>query len=192
MNIEKKLCYDCHLPKPITDFRKNRTKKDGHADSCISCMKQYMHNYYQRNKNRMRLLATENRRKYKKTLDGWASYAIKDIRTRPQGFSINKQDIINLYHKQKGLCAMSGERMDYTAGPGHPSKPSVDRIDNSRGYHLDNIRLVLYFVNQARHTFTDDQLYYYSKLLADFRSKVYKQEHVMLATLTASKEQVEG
>lgn len=52
-----------------------------------------------------------------------------------------------------GVCALTGLPFSFNgARRGHkydPYSPSVDRIDNSRGYHPDNCRVVLTAVNVA-------------------------------------------
>lgn len=35
----KKVCNNCKLLKPISEFHKNRTKPGGHASTCASCVK---------------------------------------------------------------------------------------------------------------------------------------------------------
>jgi hypothetical protein len=36
-NVELKICYICKKEKPMTDFYKNRSKKDGHCNGCKTC-----------------------------------------------------------------------------------------------------------------------------------------------------------
>jgi hypothetical protein len=48
--------------------------------------------------------------------------------------------------------------MDYTAGKWAHNRPSLDRIDNTKGYHIDNVRLVWFAANAAKNVFTDEQL----------------------------------
>lgn len=59
---------------------------------------------------------------------------------------------------QNGYCEVSGIlfKMD-TRGNKHASfySPSVDRIDNSRGYTIDNCRMVLHAFNLCKGTGTD-------------------------------------
>jgi hypothetical protein len=77
-----------------------------------------------------------------------------------------KEDIVNLWNKQKGLCALAHKPMDLSAPPRHPTRPSLDRIDIRRGYHFNNVRLVWHFVNQARNDFTDEVFLKYCKIIA--------------------------
>lgn len=40
-----KKCWKCGETKPLLEFYKNRTKKDGHGDSCKICTKEYNRKY---------------------------------------------------------------------------------------------------------------------------------------------------
>ena|SRR5690606_3248260 len=44
----------------------------------------------------------------------------------------------------------------YSFEPGNPWLPSIDRIDNNKGYTKDNIRIVWYIENLCRNKFSDD------------------------------------
>jgi hypothetical protein len=56
---------------------------------------------------------------------------------------------IQLYHDQRGLCAISGVKMLYSKRQRDSDQISIDRIDNSRGYEIGNVRLVCLWVNNA-------------------------------------------
>lgn len=71
-------------------------------------------------------------------------------------FSITTQDLINLWKKQNGKCAISGYAMTY------PEESlfaiSVDRINPSQGYVLNNIQLVCQGINFCKNKFTNDEM----------------------------------
>lgn len=57
-------------------------------------------------------------------------------------------------------CAVTGIMFDLSLsrrGAVNPLAPSLDRIDSSKGYTDKNTRLVVYFVNVAKHTWFDEQ-----------------------------------
>ena len=62
-----------------------------------------------------------------------------------------------LWDKQEGKCAVTGVQMSLERG-NDPYQLSLDRIDNSRGYALDNVRWVCYIYNIARGQFSDQQV----------------------------------
>ncbi len=50
MCMNKKLCTSCDTTKNVSEFRKNKAKKDGLQPKCIKCDKTYAKEYYQKNK----------------------------------------------------------------------------------------------------------------------------------------------
>ena len=75
-----------------------------------------------------------------------------------------KEDLINLFKKQKGKCAISGIEMTYITGKGTgmiPNNISVDRIDSLKGYNKDNIQLVCSIVNIMKSNLPLNELVYY-------------------------------
>jgi len=65
-------------------------------------------------------------------------------------FLITKEEVWELYLKQNKKCALSG--LDINWGGNHHSNrtASIDRIDNNKGYTLDNIQLVHKEINMMR------------------------------------------
>ena len=106
------------------------------------------------------------RKYFNETLKGWAARAFADIQKTDWKCSIIKQDLIDLYKRQKGLCSVTDMKMIFVKTPKCPARPSVDRIDRSKGYHLENIRLVWLWVNMARNVWSDKQLIACAKVLA--------------------------
>jgi len=80
--------------------------------------------------------------------------------------NLTKDDLINLFKKQEGKCAISGIEMTYTTGKGTgiiPDNVSVDRIDSSKGYSKDNVQLVCSIVNIMKSNLPLNKLVYYCK-----------------------------
>lgn len=75
-------------------------------------------------------------------------------------------DLVNLWNAQNGKCAISGQPMTHILGSGkHLTNVSIDRIDPSRGYEKDNIRLVCRLCNIMRHTLSDEELFDWCKII---------------------------
>lgn len=62
-------------------------------------------------------------------------------------FDIDEDDIANLYKKQKGLCTLTKQKLDYDK---KKDSLSIDRIDSNKGYTTTNIHLILESVNKIR------------------------------------------
>jgi hypothetical protein len=114
---------------------------------------QYDAAYYEANKGRRRAQQQSHERRYLRTPEGRAKSLVKNARARARAFgrefSINADTITAAL--VRGTCAVSGIPFVLDAhGVGqHPLSPSIDRIDSSRGYTDDNVRVVVWAVNMA-------------------------------------------
>ena len=73
-------------------------------------------------------------------------------------FNISKNELYKIFEKQKGHCALSGERMTHIIGKGHmhkfPTNISLDRIDSNRGYVKGNVRFICTILNNLKYNLT--------------------------------------
>lgn len=105
--------------------------------------------------------------KYSPGLDAFWAKALQRInagaRARGLLVAIDKDDLLGLYLKQGGRCALTGIEMDWRAkggtGRGQRTRttPSADRIDSHGNYTLDNIQIVLSVVNSMKNDMSTDQ-----------------------------------
>ena len=72
-------------------------------------------------------------------------------------FDLTIDQIIDLYYKQNGLCARTGIPMTWVKrkngknqNPCKPTSLSIDRIDSSKHYTIDNVQLVIYLYNTMK------------------------------------------
>lgn len=49
--VSKKRCTDCGKVKPIEEFGKDKTKKDGHRSYCLECLRTRSQYYNHNNKH---------------------------------------------------------------------------------------------------------------------------------------------
>ena len=63
--INMKQCNKCELDKPICEFRKNKTKRDGYHDICKLCEKEYQKQYREANKEKAKQYRETNKEKAK-------------------------------------------------------------------------------------------------------------------------------
>ena len=79
------------------------------------------------------------------TAEGWVRYTLASIkhRSRRRGlvFDIEASDISDI----PSTCPVLGVRIEIRSGgrgKGNPNSPSVDRIDNSKGYVKGNVKII--------------------------------------------------
>ena len=137
-----KKCPRCgnDYPLSIDFFRKRKANKkhrikEGYNTYCLCCEK---------------IIKKEQKIKY------WENNLVLYIdknRLKKKDFTISKtitkEDIKRIYEEQKGLCYWLKIPLDVTFED-KLRRPSIDRLDNDRGYDPDNIVLTTQFANLGR------------------------------------------
>lgn len=128
-------------------MKKTRLATENHASE----IKQIVANFYKG--------AFMNKPKFAKHL----SVIFRKCRARASErgieFSISLQDVLDKLDECKGLCSVSGVPLvldGKTTGYRSPFRPSIDRIDATKGYIAGNIRIVCVAVNAALSDWGDD------------------------------------
>jgi hypothetical protein len=136
------MCWDCKESKPFRLFPYRVQYKDNKEKRCKNCINS---NHKSRCKNHSigqiitSLLTTAKHSCMKREKKFRFEAAILDITT---------DYIKELVEKQQNKCAYSGVQFIWEYGSNH--KPSLDRIDSSKGYIKGNVHLVTTIVNQAK------------------------------------------
>lgn len=132
-----KICSKCKENKEISEFPKNgldelsNQKYKGVCKTCIN--------------------------------SDWAYCLMKNIssresrRCRVRDKGMNIRYARSLLKKQKGKCYWLGIELD-VVNKCKLRKPSLDRIDNSKGYEVGNVVLSTVFANTARRDATVDEM----------------------------------
>lgn len=76
-----------------------------------------------------------------------ATRLVKYKGSRGKGGSVNRTEILTLLLSQGYRCPISGVILEPIFDG--PWQPSIDRIDNAKGYEVDNVRVVALIVNYA-------------------------------------------
>lgn len=99
-------------------------------------------------------------------------------------FAIDKNDIIQLWIDQKGMCALTGVELDWKATPGSGrgqkdiKAPSLDRIDSQGNYTLDNIQIVSVVANIMKNELPESLFVKMCRKVVEHAgTKVEKREH---------------
>lgn len=154
MNTEK-VCSRCKKRKDISFFYKGLS----HCKSCESLLK---HNYriahreernaytYKWRKSHPERTKEMYRNAYQSSPNSFIGRLWSNISGNKRGIEVGVtlNYLRELYVAQGGRCAVTGIKMD------HKFKSlkaiSVDRIDSSKGYVLENVHLVCKFINQGK------------------------------------------
>lgn len=144
-------------------------------------------------------------KKSNSTPSGYSRVLMQDVKKRcgkdakvERGITneINKNFILTLFKRQKEKCCLTGIYLthtcmtDRTPGDCHiinPFNMSIDRIDSSKGYTKDNVRLVGAVINAIKWTLDDDMLRkmclkitYHAQYLKFFRNNQSKQNQFII------------
>lgn len=94
---------------------------------------------------------------------GKTEHTALQARSKAKGYNydLTPDYIQGLFDSCQGVCAQTGIAFDMTLGTKgkgkrNPLRPSVDRIDSTRGYVKDNVRIVLSIVNTMKADWPDD------------------------------------
>lgn len=87
------------------------------------------------------------------------------------GGTITAAELRSLWREQDGRCVLTDRKMILRNGIQSLDSPTVDRVDTSLGYHIDNVRLVIYQANCARLFGSDARLRSFCKWVLDHTRK---------------------
>lgn len=137
-----KRCTTCNTLRPLSEYHKRKSSRDGHSPGCKSCKKKY----------------NANRNACSKVRENNAFNEAKN-RAEKKGnpFTIT-QAWYNL-RLAEGHCALTGMAFDRTkaaTGKSAPFAPSLDQIIPNEGYTPENTRMVCWCVNTALSDWPDE------------------------------------
>lgn len=155
--IQDKKCSTCQIVKPIFEFYKHRSRKDGYCNECQVCCKARYNSEKRAIMHQLRrkkILANPERRK---------SFIIKSLlrgaraRAKQKGFSFN----LTYEWAQTNIgisCPVLGTEFSFSHSKRSSESASIDRIDNTKGYTQDNCIFVSYKANTIKNNATLEEL----------------------------------
>jgi len=137
-------------------------------------IKKYRREYMRRyrsipeNKERIRQQACLLNRKRLATFSG----RIVQIRARSKRknleFNLTEEYLESIYPTE-GMCPLLNIALDWDSPPYHDNTPSLDRIDNSKGYIKGNVHWVSWRANRLMSNMQPDEIF----MLAQNYKKIY-------------------
>ena len=142
----KKSCTKCNKYKKLSDFGKDTRSWDGKSLYCRLCEND-------RTNKKNKRLASKDIKTFIKS--GFYNY-VKSAKLRKIKFTATKESLIELFYKQKGLCAVTKVKMTHKRGKGIvATNASLDRINPKKSYSINNLRWVCFIINILRLDMTD-------------------------------------
>jgi len=99
----------------------------------------------------------------KHIMDGLAR--VNKQRIRPIEITVTVTELVEIWEKQQGRCAITGILMRTKTRT--PYSASVDRIESSKAYTVDNVQLVCVAINYAKLTHSQEVI---RQFVADIRN----------------------
>jgi hypothetical protein len=145
----KKRCPKCGHDKELILFALNKKAKLGRASWCRACTSEAGKRCRQNKPKHYRDYSKEYHEKH--PFATTCKNIKKTCRKRGWPFTIKQGDLRHLWESQAGKCYWSGMDMSLVHGRwANPKSVSVDRLDCSKGYVLDNIVLCCSWANMGR------------------------------------------
>lgn len=167
------VCRTCQRKLPWSEFWKQRSRRCGYQSECKGCMRARNNEWHRRNpekwQERNRVATNEMRRRDTRR----ALLVSIKARAKEEGreFALCIEDIkIPPHCPVLGIPLQSG--LGFARGMGLESRdqaPSVDRIDNTRGYTPDNIVVVSYRANRIKSDASIGELMAIARFYNDYR-----------------------
>lgn len=82
----------------------------------------------------------------------WVKALLQRVLNKDKECDLNHEYILKLFEKQKGKCFWFGFKMIDCLNDRHPLQPSLDRIDNNKGYTKDNVVLCCLAANYGKNS----------------------------------------
>lgn len=103
-----------------------------------------------------------HRKRYGEISGSYWHRAKAGAKNRNIEFNITIKDAWDLFLKQNRKCALSNVDLVF----GKITTASLDRIDSSKGYHLDNIQWIHKHINNMKLDFSEDEFIYFCRKIA--------------------------
>lgn len=155
---QTKRCFKCGIVKPIADFYKHPQTKDGHLNKCKECTKADVQKNYAKH---IDYYHKYDQHRYRKNKSRFLDHVYQGIVRRcngiPRRYSSTGTTPISVPEWRQFCAATEAEFNKLYDGwkkSGFQRKmaPSIDRIDNGRGYTVDNMQWLSQSENSRKGT----------------------------------------
>ena len=144
--------------------------------------KKAKHGYMNRCRKCQNTIVSEQIRVKRKNNSFWGKFQTlsssssrRKSKAKGRTFDLTWEYLEKLAEEQNYCCALTGIplKRKNLGGKRHYNAPSVDRIDNSRGYEEGNVRWTSQWANLARNDYGDRTFYTMCKKTSEFNPKLF-------------------
>lgn len=118
-----------------------------------------------RTKNHSKILEIERHRRVLHPESKLLYHAKERAKKNNLDFNLEKEDI-----KIPDICPVLGISLKVNEGKLGPDSPTIDRIDNSKGYTKENILVVSHKANTIKNNATIDELFKVARFYEQFKT----------------------
>lgn len=155
-----KRCFKCGEEKPLNDFYKHPQMKDGHVNKCKSCNKRDVRENYGSKQDYYKKYDKSRQRNNKTRI---FNHRYTQMKQRVEGratrkYRVEGSELLSYEEYTKWLIKNMDDfdsLYDRWAEGGFTRKltPSIDRINNEKGYTADNMQWITQEANSRKQTF---------------------------------------
>jgi hypothetical protein len=152
-----KVCTNCKEHLPLSEFSiRKSSKKDGLVARCKSCIKEYVNNvcpfylYFAIKKSNAKIKGIE----FTIEPTDIPSVKIRETISETRGRKYKSWEAVE-YPK---VCPVLGMKLDWGKNGRQSNSPSLDRINNNKGYVKGNVIMISDLANTMKRNATPEQL----------------------------------
>lgn len=176
--ITQKTCSKCLETKQVSEFY---SKARGYTSWCKLCLKAYSKQRVDDGRDKLSKIKYEEKNghfrsnipkepkfkepKTKKPKMSTKLFITKEIyrNIKKRCFFLNKDFDISFEQLDLLINDFCNKNYHVISTSKHPFKPSVDRIDSSKGYTMDNIKICWMIENYCKNSFTEESVIEFCK-----------------------------
>jgi hypothetical protein len=155
--VTMKTCFKCNIEKEYGEFYKHPQTSDGYLNKCKECNKIDVRNNYASRKEQYRAYDKNRQQKSRRRI---FNHRYTQLKQRVEGRAGRKYGVMGKpLLSYEDYCVWLNNNIDNferlyvdweASGFTRKLTPSIDRIDNTRGYEADNMRWITVTENSRK------------------------------------------
>jgi len=143
--MDTKICTICNQRKTTDKFYKSQRGR-----KCIDCFLEKGRKYKKDRRSSPDVRELEGQKQKERRTRLWQNTLINDSKKRGKEHNLTVKDIDEIHKSQNGLCYWFNIPLIPSDNKKNPQQPSLDRLDQNKGYIKGNVVLSCYSANIGR------------------------------------------